>query len=285
MPSLRYASPTFALRSLRGQALAGAFENLAACGFAGLELFGLFGFEAEDMRRLCHSLGLEIVCDHIHYETFLEDTDQVLENARRLELRFITIDNIPEALLPGNPGFDQARREIKRVGDRCRKSGLQLLYHNHGYDLLRRVDGVPTLDLLLDAFDPALLGFQPDLGWLRLGGGDPAYYLQKYRDRCPIIHFKDFYADRPVTLPSPFGVEKRRGGAELGRLEFRPTGYGVMNFPALMPSVLACAPQWITTDHDAAYDRNIYDDLALSLEYTKALVAIHAQTEEQSKEE
>ena len=43
-----------------------------------------------------------------------------------------------------------------------------------------------------------------------------------------------------------------------------------------MPDVAACRPAWVTTDHDSAYERDIYNDLALSLRYTKALFALHA---------
>lgn len=284
LPALHFASPTFLLRNKRGAQLADAFSRIAACGFDGLELYGMFGCSAQELADLCRALKLVIVCDHIHYEAFCADTDAILRNARLLGMRFLTIDNIPQHLLPGNAAFAHALKEIERIGKQCRKNGIRLLYHNHGYDLLRRIGPVTTLEMILDTVDPELLGFQPDLGWLCLGGADPAVYLRKYRDRCPIIHFKDYFATATVTLPSPVGLEKRRGGAELGHFEFRPTGYGVVNFPALLPDVLACDPLWITTDHDSAYERDIYDDLALSLRYTRSLFAIHHSDESTQNE-
>ncbi len=66
-----------------------------------------------------------------------------------------------------------------------------------------------------------------------------------------------------------------RGGAEQGFFEFRPTGYGIMNYPALIKPMLDCHPEWIVLDHDLAYERDPFEDLALSLAYAKSLMGIY----------
>lgn len=271
---IRYASPTFLFRRDCPAQLGPIMKTLGQLGFDGLELFGMFGFSSEDILAFCRDSGLSIVCDHIHYDEFSQDAARVVASRAALGARYLTIDNIPVELLPGNPGFDQARSEISRISRLCRERDIQLLYHNHGYDLIRRVGDVPTLDLILDGTDPEELKFQPDLGWLALGGGDPAYYLEKYRFRCPIIHLKDYYASAPLLLESPFILGERRGGKEHHFFEFRPSGYGVMNFPALMPSILACRPQWITTDHDFSYERDTFRDMKMGLDYVKYLASL-----------
>ena len=67
-----------------------------------------------------------------------------------------------------------------------------------------------------------------------------------------------------------------RGGADRGHFEFRPTGYGVLNLPKLMPLCLDCEPAWFVMDHDLAYERDPYEDLKLSLDYTRALLKMQA---------
>ena len=131
-----------------------------------------------------------------------------------------------------------------------------------------------VLDLILDNIIRSLK-YQPDLGWLALGGGDPVYYLKKYKDRCPVIHLKDYFVTEPTLLESPFVLGTERGGAEYNYFEFRPSGYGVMNFPALMPHILACEPEWITTDHDMSDERDTYKDMAMSLTYIKQLISLY----------
>ncbi|HEY9054340.1 MAG TPA: sugar phosphate isomerase/epimerase [Rectinemataceae bacterium] len=255
-------------------------KRLAALGFDGLELYGMFGWSGEEILSFRAESGLEIVCDHIHYEEFSQDTRNVIARRVALGARYLTIDNIPADMLPGTRAFPEALREIERISRLCKLHGVQLLYHNHGYDLMKKVDGIPILDMILDHADPDLLKFQPDLGWIALGGGDPAAYLEKYRSRCPVIHVKDYYASAPLLLESPFPLGGKRGGPEYHSFEFRPSGYGIMNYPALMPKILACHPQWITTDHDLSYERDTFVDMKMGLDYTKYLVSLHAPLEE-----
>ncbi len=272
--SMQYASPTFLFRDKCPTQLGGIMNRLSAIGFDGLELCGMFGFDSAAILGFCKESKLEISCDHIHFDEFSQDTNNVIKYRTALGARFLTIDTIPSEMLPGNPGFTKAIVEIERIARVCRQNGVQLLYHNHGYDLINQIDGTPFLDLILDNTDPELLKFQPDLGWLALGGGDPARYLEKYRSRCPVIHMKDYYAAAPTLLESPFPLGNSRGGAAYNFFEFRPSGYGIMNFPSLMPKILACHPQWLTTDHDLSYERDTYNDMKVGLDYTRYLVSI-----------
>lgn len=274
---IQFASPTFLFRHRCGTQLDFILGKLAECGFDGLELYSMFGLRPEEILSTCRKYGLRVLCDHIHYEEFSANTDFCIRQRTALGARFLTIDNIPQHMLPGTPLWPQAREEIHRIARACRDQGVQLLYHNHGYDLIQKVDGIPMLDWILDDTDPELLKFQPDLGWLELGGGDAAHYLDKYRDRCPVIHLKDYFSTGPVLLESPFLLGENRGGPEYQFFEFRPSGYGVMNFPRLMPKILACKPQWITTDHDMSYERDTFRDMAMSLRYVKELISLYPQ--------
>lgn len=272
---IRFSSPTFLFRHQCPTQLQEIMGRLKECGFDGLELYGMFGHSSADILRYCREYDLRIVCDHIHYDEFSAHTEACILARTALGARYLTIDNIPQELLPGTSRFGEAVEEIHRIARVCKEYGVQLLYHNHGYDLIQKVDGVPMLDLILDATDPELLKFQPDLGWLELGGGDAGYYLDKYRDRCPIIHLKDYFSTAPLLLESPFLLGENRGGPEFNHFEFRPSGYGVMNFPQLMPKILACDPEWITTDHDMSYERDTYQDMAMSLTYVKQLISLY----------
>ena len=92
-------------------------------------------------------------------------------------------------------------------------------------------------------------------GWMVVAGKNPAYFLQKYAARTPVIHLKD-------VLLTDAGFS------------FRPTGYGCVNTPALLPAMLACAPEYLMIDHDLAYDRDSYSDLKLSYDYLKTLLRV-----------
>ena len=88
-----------------------------------------------------------------------------------------------------------------------------------------------------------------------------------------MLHFKDVYADDYQKIAMQAPGERKRDPA-IGGFEFRPTGYGTVNFPALMPLMEACNPRWLIADHDLAYGRDNYADLKLSVDYMKTLVDV-----------
>ncbi len=273
--TIKFASPTFLFRDKCHSNLKDIMTRLKGIGFEGLELYGMFGLSSDEILTYCTFSNLEIICDHIPYTEFSNDTINVIKRRTALGIKFLTIDRLPPDLLPGTQSFLKAVKEIERISRICKQNGVQLLYHNHGYDLMNKVDGIPFLDLILDSIDPELLKFQPDLGWIVLGGGDPALYLEKYKTRCPIIHVKDYFANGPLLLESPVPLGETRGGSSHNHFEFRPSGYGVMNYPNLMPQILSCNPEWITTDHDMSYERDTFTDMKMGLDYTKYLVSLH----------
>ena len=146
--------------------------------------------------------------------------------------------------------------------------------HNHDHELIEKTDGQENLAYIMDHTRPETLALEPDLGWIEIGGGDAAWYLTRYRDRCPVIHLKDYYASDRSLLGRVREFVPARGGAQRGHFEFRPTGYGILDLPRLMPLCLDCQPQWLVMDHDLAYERDSFEDLRLSLEYTRSLLAM-----------
>lgn len=273
--SIRYGSPTFLFRDGHAGDLLKVIRRIAACGYDGFELYGLFGETPEAIKQTCDEAGIAVMGDHIAYPEFVSETQSVIKKRLVLGTPYITVDKIPEDHLPGRPYFIDAVREITRIGRECKAAGMQLLYHNHGYDFTDRIEGRYALEYILDSIEPELLRYQPDLGWIELGGADPAYFLEKYRDRSPVIHLKDYYSTAPVRLSSAPELGYRRGGAEYNHFEFRPTGYGVMNFAKYMPAVLACRPKWLVADHDLSYERDTFVDLKDSLDYVKKLVTLY----------
>lgn len=100
--------------------------------------------------------------------------------------------------------------------------------------------------------------FEPDLGWMAIGGYDPMRALKKYQDRIEIVHLKDYYRDGEDKLD------------QTKEFRFCPTGYGVMDWASILAwCEKHIKPKWYVADHDSAYDGDIYDELEMSLEYIR----------------
>lgn len=275
MKKIRLATPIFLVRKQAEQDLFSVIRELGKLGFDAFEMGGLYGNDPDRVRRAAQDAGLEILVDHVPYAEFEEKADEIIATRAALGSKYISICKIPDDKYPGGVNFKEGLAFINRVAEKAKKAGMTLQYHNHGFDFMTRIDGRYPIEHILDGVPAELLQHMPDIGWCMLGGGDPLYMLKKYAGRCKIIHMKDYYAEGPARLRTAHELGGRRGGPEYFNFEFRPTGYGVVNFPAMMNEILACDPEWITTDHDGSYCGDDYHELRMSREYAENLLSLH----------
>jgi sugar phosphate isomerase/epimerase len=268
MHQIKIASPLYILRKEAEKNLFAVLEKIKALGFDGVEFLGFFGQSPEAIKRELDRLSLQALGNHISAEDFMADIDGVIANHKLIGCEYITI-GIPRELVFQPSGLAETIEKLKLLSLRCYKAGLTPLYHNHGFEYGQNYS---IADEILDRCAGEKLCFEPDLGWMAFKGVDPAQKLVKYKDRCPVIHLKDIFArdlSKAVALGDP---DDQKASPERGYFEFRPVGYGMVNIPRLMPFCLDCNPNWFVMDHDMAYERSAYDDLKISLKYTRRLI-------------
>lgn len=91
-----------------------------------------------------------------------------------------------------------------RVGAAAAASGVGVALH---HDCLCAVHSEADLEALLDATDPALVGFALDTAELTVAGIDPVAFYRRHADRVSHVHLKD-------TRFADTGEEYRMPGAE-----------------------------------------------------------------------
>jgi len=271
MKKIKMASPLYILREECTEDLAAVFQKLASIGFDGIEFLGFFGHSAEKVRQMLDENGLEALGNHVPYHDLMADAENILAFHQTVGCAYLTVSDLPLN------DFGSVSACLDTLAAKAAAKGIRLLYHNHDHELIEKTNDQENLAYIMDHTQPDTLALEPDLGWIEIGGGDPAWYLSHYVNRCPVIHLKDYYASDNSKLGRVREFVPARGTAERGHFEFRPTGYGVLNLPKLMPLCLACDPEWFVMDHDLAYERNSYDDLKLSLDYTRALLAMQKE--------
>jgi sugar phosphate isomerase/epimerase len=275
------ASPLYIVRKEAEKDLYGVFERLAELGFDGVELLGLFGREPKAIRRKAESLGLKILGNHVPVNELLKDSGKVIYDHLELGCSFITI-SWPAGSRGLNPGAEEFKAELERFGEAsrlCREKGITPLYHNHDFEFESGCshpgsENANILDRIMSSCEKDGLMLEPDLGWMLFMQVDPAEYLKAYSERIRAVHLKDVYAEDFSKAGSGKDLGSVKGNPEKGGFEFRPTGYGILNMPLIMPLCMACNPEWLVLDHDLAYERDSFYDLKLSLDYTKNLLEI-----------
>ena len=266
--AIRLASPLYLVREDCERDLAAVLHRLAQIGFDGIEFLGFFGHSARQVRAMLDQEGLEALGNHVPFGELSARPQEVLEFHRQVGCRYLTVSELPLE------EFGAVSSRLDELAQKAAQAGIRLLYHNHDGELIEHKEGMEVLEYILTHTRPQSLALEPDLGWIEISGGSCERYLKAFADRCPVIHLKDYYASDTSKLGRVREFVPARGTAQRGHFEFRPTGYGILNLPKLMPLCLNCRPEWFVMDHDLSYERDPYEDLRLSLEYTRWLLSI-----------
>jgi sugar phosphate isomerase/epimerase len=190
----------------------GSLRRVAELGYREVELAGLAGRSAAELRALLDRHGLAAPAGHFPLPSLQPaELPRTLEVCAVLGHRWLVCP-----FLPANERtLDHYRRHAElfdSVGEACRAAGIRFAYHNHDFELAE-ADGVVPLDLLLRETSPQLVDFELDLYWVTKGGGDPLDYFARFPGRFALWHVKDMDA-----------TEQR---------SFAEVGTGTIPFPAI----------------------------------------------------
>jgi len=93
-------------------------------------------------------------------------------------------------------GPDLWKRTATLLNDKAqalKPHGVQVGYHNHNLEFGPAGDTTGWAVLMREA-DPALVGFEVDIGWVAASGQDPVAFLEKAAGRVRLLHVKDVAA-------------------------------------------------------------------------------------------
>ncbi|HWX35343.1 MAG TPA: sugar phosphate isomerase/epimerase [Steroidobacteraceae bacterium] len=208
---------------------AGTLKKLREIGFREVESAGLGKLSAQEFRRRLDDAGL--ACPSAHLQFDVDNLGSTFETAHALGAAYAASGSLPAPAVDGKPAaasskrsmsLDEAKRTaalVNRIGEAAKRAGLQYVYHNHDFEFADQGGGAFGYDVLLRESDPELVKFEIDCGWMIFAGYDPIKYFEKYPNRIPLIHVKDFLAhDKSAGNAAPML------GAELGRgvVDYKP---------------------------------------------------------------
>lgn len=224
---------------------AGTLKAVAAAGYKQTELSPLSKTPPREMKKMLDDNGLANPSGHYMLPDLLSKLDKQIELAKMFGQQYMIVtvpwvedpERIKSDPQKGEMGFFLAlidsltlddwkwnADQFNLVGERVKKAGLQLGYHNHNFEW--KSYGVVTgYDEFLRMTDPELVKLELDCGWAAVAGQDPAAYLREYPNRYRLLHIKEFRKGFTPTTKlmamgpgAPVPTELGRGAIDYNRI-------------------------------------------------------------------
>jgi sugar phosphate isomerase/epimerase len=194
--------------------LVGTLRAIAAIGYREVELAGIPGKSATELRKLLDDLGLAAPSMHASMADLQDGLQERIDYAKALGTEYLVcaFPWTADARFRTNPGhavvslasgitlddWKWNAEQLNKIGAAAKQAGLRCGYHNHNMEF-RSYDGVVAYDELLRLTDPQLVTMEMDIAWVVTAGVDPLKYLKKHDDRISLLHVKDVVKNLRVT--------------------------------------------------------------------------------------
>lgn len=205
---------TYIMRDTIGKDFAGTLRGLAGLGFQSIEMCSPPGYgeswapltklTAAQMREAIRAAGLSCESCHYSFAELQSNLDERVAYAKELGLTQMVISGF---WLKENAPLDDWRKaaeESNRMGERTRKAGIQLAFHNHHFEFAQ-IDGTLIYDELMKKLDPELVKMQFQVAVVNIGYKAVTYF-RKYPGRFLSLHLADYSNELKNSVPIGRGV-------------------------------------------------------------------------------
>ncbi len=144
-----------------------------------------------DWNNLLREADLSVISLHTDLGSLEREADTLAAEARELGTDKLVITGMYRFDYGDEKAVRELAERLSKAGERLKKLGLSLLYHNHNVELLQVKPGLRAYDLLLSETDPAYVGFEFDSFWFTDGGADAKDWMRRLGNRMKLWHITD----------------------------------------------------------------------------------------------
>jgi sugar phosphate isomerase/epimerase len=219
----------YSIKELTQADLIGTLEKVAKIGYDGVEFAGYFGTPAKELNKALNRFGLKAAGSHVGIEDLKQDLTKAIEYSLEIASPYIICPGLPKEMRSSGDEYKRTADLFNIIGQRCKESGIQFGYHNHDFEFLQFA-GEYGLDLLVQHTEPELLFVELDTYWVEYSGLRSIDFIEKYKERCRILHIKDM-----------------KSSADKRNIEI---GAGIMDFKTIIPAAQKQGVQWYTVEQE-----------------------------------
>ncbi len=231
------------------------FNSMEGATYTGTQQF--YGMHAADFSKLLKSNGL--IMPSCHYRlgeempngavvngTILHGWDKAVDDAAEVGIKYMVCAFLAMDERKGLDHYKYVADQLNIAGERCKRAGIQLCYHNHDFEFVKQNDQFP-FDVLL-ASDKDLVKMEMDIYWVSKAGMDPIALINQHPGRFPLFHLKDM-DNTPQKA-------------------FTEVGNGVINFKEILKHSKKAGLQYFFVEQDKC-PGSPFDSITKSYAYIK----------------
>lgn len=209
---MRLSVQLYTVRDALAQDYVGTLKRLKAIGLEYVEGAGNYGGgTAAEGKAILDDLGLKASGSHVGLDRLQHHLDEVVDEHQTMGIPFVIVPYLVEA---DRHDYSKLAGLLTPIATKLKEKGLVLCYHNHDFEFAMQNDET-GLEVLYSKTNPNLVQAELDLAWVSIAGADPVATMERYGNRLPLVHLKDY---DPSATP-----------------RWRPAGEGVMDWDAILP--------------------------------------------------
>lgn len=174
------------------------YNSVEGATYTGDEKF--YGMSPAEFKKVLKDNGLVMYSSHYRLGedlengkvvkgTMLHGWDKAIEDAKKVGLKYMVCAWLSESERGSLDHYKKVADDLNVAGEKCKKAGIQLCYHNHNFEFEKQ-DGKYPYDILM-ATDKELVKMEMDIYWIKKAGQDPIALFKKHPGRYPLWHVKD----------------------------------------------------------------------------------------------
>lgn len=194
-----------------------------------------------------YRLGEDQMNGQVMKGTLLNDWSKAVDDAAAVGVKYMVCAWLSPTERGSLDHYKKIGEDLNRAGEICKKSGIQLCYHNHDFEFEKQ-DGKLPYEMLLIHSDENLVKMEMDLYWVTKANQDPAALINQYPGRFPLWHLKDMD-----------NTTKRM---------FTEVGNGIIDFKKIFKSASKAGLKYFFVEQDIC-PGNPFDSITQSVTYIK----------------
>ncbi len=244
----------YTVRDAMNKDSVGTLQQVAKIGYKEVELAGykdgtFYGKSPSEFKKLLDDNGLKAVSGHTGTANLSSGLEKMVESCAAIGQKYIVCAFTAPNERKDLNDFKKLAELFNKAGEVCKKSGIQLAYHNHAFEF-DKVEGQMLFDYLLDNVSADLMSIEIDLFWVVKAGVNPMTYFEKYPNRFPLWHVKDMD-----------NTEKK---------EFTEVGNGTIDFKPIFQNAKKAGMKHFFVEQDVC-KRNPLESIKISFDYLKTM--------------